>query len=58
MKTKHTFNIIVLWSVTNDGEVMFIIFPYGFRLNTETYIKWLDEVMLTNKFTLCYAIKA
>ena len=47
VKTKYSVHIMVLWVVTSDGDIMPpCIFPHGRRLNSETYIKCLDEVVL------------
>ena len=47
MKTKHPVYIMVFEVLTRDGDIMPpFIFPYGFRLNRESYIKYLEEVGL------------
>ena len=48
MKTKIPIYIIVFEVVTSDGDIMpLLIFPRGLRLNTEAYIKCLEEFVLT-----------
>ena len=45
IKTKHPIDMIMFGVVTSDGDVMpSFIFPHGL---TETYIKCLEEVILT-----------
>ena len=47
IKTKHPVHIMVFGVVTKDGDVMHpLIFPQGLKLNTEAYIKCLEEVVL------------
>ena len=48
MKTKHPVSIMVFGIVTSDGDVMLpFIFSRGLSLNMETYIKCLEEVVLS-----------
>ena len=48
MKSKHLVHIKLFGVVTIDGNVMFLfIFSHGFTLNTEAYIKWLGQVVLS-----------
>ena len=45
--TKHPVNIMVFGMVTSNGDVMPpFFFAHGLRLNTEAYIKCLEEVVL------------
>ena len=47
IKTKQPVHISVWGGVPNDGVVMSsFIFPYDHRLNTEAFIKWLEEIEL------------
>lgn len=47
MKNKYPANIMVFGVVTSDGDVMPpFMFPQGLRLNTDGYIKCLEEVVL------------
>ena len=47
MKTKHPLHQIEFGVVNSDDNIMFpFTFPYGFTLNIETYINYLEEVML------------
>ena len=48
MKTKHPADIMLFGVVTSDVDVMpLFIYPRGLRLNTETNIMCLEEVVLT-----------
>ena len=47
MNTKHRV-YIMFGVVTSDDDVMYLfIFPRGLRLNTEAYIKSMEEVVLS-----------
>ena len=47
MKTKYPILIVVFRVITSDGVVMVpFIFPPGLRLNTEAYIKCMEEGVL------------
>ena len=49
MKTKRPVYIMVLGMVTSDSDIMPpFIFLHSLRLNTEDYIKCLEEVLFTN----------
>ena len=46
MKIKYSVLIIVFRKVTSNGDIRpTVIFPRGLRLNTEAYIKYLEEVV-------------
>ena len=48
IKSKHQVPITVFGVITNDGYVMPpFIFLNGFRINTNTYVKCLLELMLS-----------
>ena len=47
MKTKHPVHIMMFEMVISNVNIMPpFIYPHGAWLNTETYIKYLEEVML------------
>ena len=46
-KTKHPVHIIVFAVVTSNGDIMPpFVFLHGFKLNTEAYIKSMEEIVL------------
>ncbi len=46
-KAKHSVHIMVFGGITREGDVRPpFIFPLRLRLNTETYLKCLEEVVL------------
>ena len=46
MKTKDPVHIMEFGKVINEGNVMSpFIFLNGLRVNTDTYFKWLDEIV-------------
>ena len=48
MKTKHPFNFMLFRVVTYDGDIRpLFIFPHGLTFNSRAYIKWLEEVTLS-----------
>ena len=48
MKTTYPVHIMVFGVIASDSDIMPpFIFLYGLRLNWETYIKCLEEVVLT-----------
>ena len=48
MKTRYPVHIMMFGLVTSDGNlVSAFIFAYGSRLNTEVFIKCLEEVVLS-----------
>ncbi len=47
MKPKHLVHIMMFGVVTTDGDIIPpFIFLQGLELNTEAYVKFLEEVML------------
>ena len=46
MKTKYPVHITMFGVVISDGDVKLpLIFLHGLRLNTEAYIKYLEELV-------------
>ena len=45
MKIKHPVRIRVFEIITSNGDIIYsFIFPHGLKLNTETFIKYLQKV--------------